>query len=105
MEDAVGGKGEGVIGKGLPAPAADLVARAPPRRRVYRVELRGHEAERGWRESRCERAIPIRSSPRKRGPRVRGRGSWIPAFAGTNGDFCVVDEKDVVALRDARRRE
>src|SRR5262249_8112603 len=46
IQDAVSGKGEGAIGKGLPAPAADLVARAPPRRRIYRVELRGHELER-----------------------------------------------------------
>src|SRR5262249_56518262 len=42
VEDAVGGKGEGLLGKGLPAPAANLVARAPPRRRVYRVERPGH---------------------------------------------------------------
>src|SRR5262245_1231093 len=29
--------------------------------------------------------MEIRSSPRKRGPRVRVRGPWIPAFAGMNG--------------------
>src|SRR5262245_39059930 len=78
MEDAVGGKGEGVIGKGLPAPAADLVARAPPRRRIYRVELRGHELKRRARQAGRERAG---AAPR------------------------VVDENDVVALLDARRRE
>src|SRR5262245_1357687 len=119
MEDAVGGKGEGVIGKGLPAPAADLVARAPPRRRIYRVELRGHELKRRARQAGCERAAHLRSSPRGaprdarvagtplRGPRVKGRGPWIPAVAGMNGELVtrVVDEKDVVALLDAWRRE
>src|SRR5262249_20721758 len=133
VENAVGGKGEGLFGKALPAPAADLVARASPRRRIYRVELHGHEAERRARQARLERATNLRSSPRGaprdarvagtplRGPRGRGSGlgvpglaslardtkSWIPAFAGMNGG-CItrgVDEKDIVALRDAWRRE
>src|SRR6516225_3951078 len=122
VEDAVGGKGEGLIGKGLPAPAADLLARASPRRRIYRAELRGHELERRARQARCEWAWRLRSSPRGaprdarvagtplRGPRGRGLGvgvpglaslardtkSWIPAFAGMNGRCItrVVDKKD-----------
>jgi len=78
VEDAVGGKGEGSVGKGLPAPAADLVARAAARRRIYRAELHGHDAERRARQARFERAA---SASR------------------------VIDEKDVVALFDARRRK
>src|SRR5262249_25984038 len=31
------------------------------------------------------RAAELRSSPRKRGPRVTDRGPWIPASAGMNG--------------------
>src|SRR5215472_14595232 len=76
VEDAVGGKGKGLIGKGLRAPAADLVARAAARRRIYRVELRGHELKRRPRQTRGERAG---AAPR------------------------VIDEKDVVALLDAGR--
>src|SRR5262249_28010412 len=86
VEDAVGGKGEGVIGKGLPGPAADLVARAPPRRRVYRVELRGHELKRRARQAGFERITSLRSSPRKRGPRGRGSGLGVPGLASLARD-------------------
>src|ERR1700730_17758366 len=106
-------------GKACPRqqPTLSLAAR----RRVYRADPHGHDADRRARQTRLERTTPIRSSPRKRGPRGRGSGlgvpglaslardtkSRIPAFAGMNGEGVtrIIDEKDVMALLDARRRK
>ena len=73
--DAVGGKGEGLPGKRLAAPAALPRGVAASRRRILGVELRGHETKRRGRQRGFERAARA------------------------------VDEKDVVPLLDARRRE
>ena len=73
--DAVGGKGEGLPGKRLAPPAALPRGVAASLRRIFGVELGGHEAKRRGRQRGLERAARA------------------------------VDEKDVVPLLDARRRE
>ena len=75
LEHAVGGEGEGLGGKALTAPAADLLRRAAPRRRIGRVELRRHDPERLARQASLQRA------------------------AGA------IDDEHVVAFLDARRRK
>src|SRR5262245_33481799 len=73
--DAVGGKGEGSRGKTLAAPTTILRGIAPPRARISGVELGGHEAERRRRQAGFKRTVRR------------------------------VQEKDVVALLDARCRK
>src|SRR5919197_4457603 len=86
IENAVGGKGESSQGKALAAPAAVLRRCAAPRRRIFRVELRGHDAERRGRQPRFQRAARFRLSPRKRGPRGYRLRSWVPGLASLARD-------------------
>src|SRR5260221_12330592 len=46
----------------------------------------------------------LRSSPRKRGPRVTDRGSWIPASVGMNGSFVPNSSPQIFFLKSPRPR-
>src|SRR6266404_2477685 len=46
----------------------------------------------------------LRSSPRKRGPRITDRGSWIPASAGMNGSFVPNSSPQSAAAASPRAR-
>jgi hypothetical protein len=47
----------------------------------------GDDVDHGSSRFSVETTIPLRSSPRKRGPRAGKRKNWIPAFAGMSGEI------------------
>jgi hypothetical protein len=74
--DAVGGKRKGALGKSLSTPAAEALRIAAPLRRILGVELSTHKVE--------------------------GRGRQP---GGERGALLAVDDENVVAFLDARRRK